>query len=105
MFSELLSWDSHKKAGEACPLVMTCSAGDMGVMRLAARLMAGMIARGFRPRSFISQTPHLTLLYDTMRVPKIAIDPPVTVRVEGFSLVYSHCGAQRYSVLWPPPRP
>ena len=102
VFSELLSWGGNKTETASCPLVLTCSAGDVGVLRLAARLMTAMIARGFRPRSFAPHTPHLTLLYDTVRVPKTVLDPPITVQVEGFSLVHSHRGESEYSVLWPP---
>jgi 2'-5' RNA ligase len=100
-FPELLSWGGHKKAGENCPLVLTCSDGRGGILGLAARLTSAMIARGFRPRSFMPQEPHLTLLYDPVRVPKTPVDPPIRVMVDGFSLVHSHRGESRYTVLWP----
>ncbi len=103
VFSELLSWSGKKKQGAPCPLVLTCAAGDIDVLRLAARLAASMIAHGFRPRSFAPRTPHLTLLYDTIRVPKRVLEPPISVRLEGFSLVHSHRGQGRYTVLWPEP--
>ena len=101
VFPELVSWDGKKKADEACPLVLTCTAGRTEILRLAAKLTSSMIARGFRPRSFMPHEPHLTLLYDPVRVPATPLDPPVTARVEGFALVYSHRGQGRYTMLWP----
>jgi 2'-5' RNA ligase len=101
VFPELVSWGAGKKGSEPCPLVLTCDTGRTEILRLAARLTAGLIARGFRPRSFMPQEPHLTLLYDTVRVPKTPLTPPIKAQVEGFSLVYSHRGEGRYTVLWP----
>ena len=100
-FAELLSWGGRKKVGDNCPLVLTCSNGSSGVFRLAGRLTAAMIAHGFRPRSFLPKEPHLTLLWDPVRVPRTPVDPPIRVAIDGFSLVYSHRGENRYTVLWP----
>jgi 2'-5' RNA ligase len=101
MFPELVSWSAKKKDGEPCPLVLTCDTGRTDILRLSAKLTAGLIARGFRPRSFTPEQPHLTLLYDSVHVPPTPLNPPVIARVEGFSLVYSHRGEGRYTVLWP----
>lgn len=101
VFPELLSWDGKKKPDEPCPLVLTCTGGRSEVLRLGAKLTSGLIARGFRPRSFVPAEPHLTLLYDPVRVPPTPLDPPISAHVEGFSLVYSHRGQSRYTVLWP----
>lgn len=101
MFPELVSWSAKKKADEPCPLVLTCDNGRTGILRLAAKLTAGLIARGFRPRSFMPREPHLTLLYDTARVPKTPLAVPIKAQIESFSLIYSHRGEGRYTVLWP----
>ncbi len=101
VFPELVSWDGKKQPDETCPLVLTCTAGRTEILRLAAKLTSGLIARGFKPRSFMPHEPHLTLLYDTVRVPPTPLDPPISAHVDGFALVYSHRGQSRYTVLWP----
>ena len=100
-FPELISWEAKKKTGQPCPLVLPCDTGRTEILRLGAKLTAGLIARGFRPRSFMPHEPHLTLLCDSVRVPKTPLAQPITAQVEGFSLVYSHRGEGRYTVLWP----
>jgi 2'-5' RNA ligase len=100
-FPELLSFGGKRKADAPAALVLRTGAGTERVHDLAARLTISMIAHGMRPRSFKPDLPHLTLLYDTIRIPPTPLDPPITTEITGFSLVHSHRGKGKYSVLWP----
>ena len=99
-FSELVSWGSKRKTADPVPLVLTCGDSGRPVVDLAARITGAMIAHSTRPAAFIPKLPHLTLLYDAVRVPPTPLDPPIAVTVSGFALVLSHRGHSRYSVLW-----
>ena len=100
-FPELLSFSGKHEADAAVPLVLRSGAGTDRIHDLAARLTISMIAHGMRPRSFKPDLPHLTLLYDAIRVPPTPLDPPIAAEITGFSLVQSHRGKSKYSVLWP----
>jgi|GEM_PF-1944387 len=111
-FTHLLSFGAHKKPSVPAAIVLTPADGS-AVIGLGDRLVAAMLGRGVRPRSFKPETPHLTLLYDTVRVPPTPLAAPIPVSVDGFALVYSHRGQGRYTILWrsaqhqsgPTPRP
>lgn len=99
-FTELLSWAGHKKSGADSPLVLPVATGRAEIMALAARLTISMIAHGLRPRAFVPNEPHLTLLYDPIRVPATPLRHPITAHVDSFCLVHSHRGESRYTILW-----
>jgi 2'-5' RNA ligase len=98
-FGELLSW-GKPKAADLAPLVMTCGDSAAPVVALAGRIGAAMIAHGTKPAALVPTLPHLTLLYDAVRVPPQPLEPPISITVQGFALVLSHRGQSRYSVLW-----
>lgn len=88
--------------GNRLPLVLLPDAGAGLVRDLAERLSWAMIERGYDPRGRpLLEAPHLTLCYDAVRVPRTALPAPLRVRVGGVSLIHSHRGEGRYSVLWP----
>lgn len=99
-FPQLMSFGGKRKKAEPVALVLTAGAGSEHILALADRLTSSMIGHGMRPRAFKPQLPHLALLYDTVRVPPTVLDPPPSVEITGFSLVHSHRGQSRYSVLW-----
>jgi 2'-5' RNA ligase len=98
-FTQMLSFDGHRKPTTPCAIVLT-PADSSDIIGLGDRLVAAMLARGVRPRSFKPEAPHLTLLYDTVRVPPAPLAAPIPVSVDGFALVYSHRGQGRYTILW-----
>ncbi len=99
VFTELLSWAGHKKPDADCPVVLPVAEGRAETMSLAGRLTLSLIRHGIRPRAFVPKEPHLTLLYDTIRVPLTPLTPPITAHVDSLALVYSHRGEGRYTVL------
>ena len=99
-FPQLLSFDGRRRRSEKVALVLAAGEGKDAVLELGGRLAGSMIAHGMRPRAFQPQVPHLTLLYDTVRVPPTTLERPLTVDIAAFSLVYSHRGQNRYTVLW-----
>lgn len=99
-FPRLMSFDSHRKKDDDVPLVLTAGGGSDQVLGLAKRLTGSMIVHGMKPRAFQPQLPHVTLLNDTIRVPPTDLPIPLIIEVSAFSLVRSHRGQSRYSVLW-----
>jgi len=99
-FVQVMSWARGRGPR---PIVLVPGAGSELVTDLGERLAAAMFAEAFDPRGLPPTTPHLTLGYDGARVPKTELIPPIGVRVDGVSLVHSHRGEGRYSVLWPEP--
>jgi 2'-5' RNA ligase len=99
-FPRLMSFDSHRKKDDEVPLVLTAQGGSDQVLGLAKRLTGSMIVHGMKPRAFQPQLPHVTLLNDVIRVPPTELAAPLIVEIAGFSLVHSHRGQSRYSVLW-----
>ena len=99
-FSELVSWGSKRKTAAPSPLVLTCGESGEPIVALAERIGAAIVAHGTRPAGFVPKLPHLTLLYDTIRVPPAPLEPPIIATVSSFALVRSHRGQSRYSVLW-----
>lgn len=88
--------------GNRLPLVLLPDAGAGLVRDLAERLSWAMIEQGYDPRGRpVLEAPHLTLCYDAVRVPRTTLSAPLRVRVGGVSLIHSHRGEGRYSVLWP----
>jgi 2'-5' RNA ligase len=95
-FVEVLSWARGRGPR---PIVLLPGAGSELVTDLGERLAAAMFAEAFDPRGLPPTTPHLTLGYDIAHVPKTTLIPPIRVRVDGVSLVRSHRGEGRYTVL------
>jgi 2'-5' RNA ligase len=98
-FAELASWGNRRKPAEPAPLVLTCADGG-AVVALAERIGAAIVAHGTRPAGLVPTLPHLTLLYDTIRLAPTPLEPPIAVTIGGFALVHSHRGQSRYSILW-----
>lgn len=95
-FVEVVSWARGRGPR---PIVLVPGAGSALVTDLGERLAAAMFAEAFDPRGLPPTTPHLTLGYDTARVPRTLLVPPIHVRVDGVSLIHSHRGEGRYTIL------
>lgn len=95
-FVEVVSWARGRGPR---PIVLVPDAGSELVTDLGERLAEAMFAEAFDPRGLPPTTPHLTLGYDLARVPRTELDPPIRVRVDGVSLIHSHRGEGRYTIL------
>ncbi|HWA19487.1 MAG TPA: 2'-5' RNA ligase family protein [Devosia sp.] len=99
-FVAMMSFGGRSAPATRRALVLTPASGSDRILVLAEQLKAAMIAHGVRPRAFAPKQPHLTLLYDTARMPPTPLEPPLDVAIDGFSLVHSHRGQGRYTILW-----
>lgn len=99
-FPQVMSFGSNRKKSDEVALVLTAGGGSDHVLGLAERLTGSMIVHRMKPRAFTPQLPHVTLLYDQVRVPPTDLPAPLTIEISAFSLIHSHRGQGRYSVLW-----
>lgn len=77
---------------------------NAGLRRLHQQLLRGLLAAGIDGRTLrAAYTPHLTVMYDDVRIAPEAIGP-IRWRVSGFELVESLLGRSTYRRLahWPP---
>jgi hypothetical protein len=63
---------------------------------LALMLRGELVARGFPPGGRVGGQAHMTLLYDGVRVPEIALDTPIVLRPAGIALIRNHHGQGRH---------
>jgi 2'-5' RNA ligase len=77
------------------PLVLTGEDGVVGLTMLYSSLCTAMRGVGFRPKAPSAFTPHVTLLYDRLRINERFIDP-ICWTVREFILVLSSVGRTRY---------
>jgi 2'-5' RNA ligase len=80
------------------PLVLTGEDGVIGLMMLYSSLCTAMRGIGFWPKAPSAFTPHVTLLYDRLRITERFIDP-ICWTVREFVLVLSLVGRTKYDLL------
>jgi RNA 2',3'-cyclic 3'-phosphodiesterase len=83
------------------PIVLSGEASD-SLSALESRLAEALAAAGITLKRQRHFKPHVTLFYDTRRIPANAINP-ITWQATHFSLIHSHLGQSRYETLmtWP----
>lgn len=86
------------------PLVLLSDEGAAGLLNLYQALLTGLRGYSHLPSTRTANfTPHVTLLYDRVSVPKVAIEP-IEWQVRDFVLLHSRIGrGGSYEVLgrWP----
>ena len=80
------------------PLVLLGEDGVQGLIGLQQLLLPALAAAGLAGRPEPTFTPHLTLLYDDMPLPRQSIEPLIW-RVDEMMLVRSLLGRGRHEVL------
>ncbi len=88
---------SFSVGGRQMPLVLIAdddSAQD--VNDLALMLRGELISRGFPPGGRVGGQAHMTLLYDRINVPQLALETAIVVRAEGLALIRNHHGEGRH---------
>ncbi|MCM5678220.1 hypothetical protein M8A51_01600 [Schlegelella sp. S2-27] len=87
-------------AGSKAFVLRSDAASDQGIAYLRHSLTVALRRAGLRPRA--SHTPHMTLLYDTRRIPEHGIEP-MRWTATRYALILSHVGATHHQWVdqWP----
>lgn len=83
------------------PIVLSGEPSD-SLSALEIQLANALAVAGIKIKRHPHFTPHITLFYDTQRIPKSAIEP-LTWQASQFALIHSHLGQSRHETLmtWP----
>jgi 2'-5' RNA ligase len=89
--------------GKHRALVLCCGEGAAGFDCLLRQIALGLKRAGLPSGLAAGFTPHLTLLWDRLAIPDIALESPIAWRVREFVLVHSLLGRSRHEHLgrWP----
>ncbi len=94
----------ERKGAVKSPLVLVSDDDLVQLKELRRRLIVSLRKAGLRQRRLSGFTPHVTLLYDQVRLPEgYPIVPPIGWEVKSFALIKSHVGKTFYEPLgeWP----
>jgi len=100
LFDRVGSFGRSEQRGQR-PLVLWGGPGAADIVGLARDIEHALLGSGHVPDGEAIAVPHLTLLYDPVRVPLLPLVQPIRLRVTGFALIHSLRGQSRYEQMWP----
>ncbi len=91
-FDRALSFENSR----GLPVVLRCGHGGTGFAQLRRAIARAMLGVGLRANPSIGLTPHVTLVYDGLTIPKARLGEPACWTVREFVLIRSLYGQGRH---------